>query len=147
VMLNRNRVLGVLLLLVMGATAGYADQPRMTAARADLQQAKRELQVALRNKAGHRERAIGLINSAIAEINAGIRFDRRHNHATSPMCESFRFVTTLDQVHMQKALDHLRDARSNLNAATTAKGGHRVKALGYIEEAINEVKKGIDAGE
>jgi hypothetical protein len=29
--------------------------------------------------------------------------------------------------------------------ATTDKGGHRVKALGFVKDAIDEVKKGMDA--
>ena len=48
---------------------------------------------------------------------------------------------------MQRALDLLRDAKSNLEAATSDKGGHRVRAIGYVDNAIDEVKKGIDAGE
>jgi hypothetical protein len=48
---------------------------------------------------------------------------------------------------MQSALDHLNQAKSNLEAATSNKGGHRVKAIGYVNKAINEVKKGMEAGE
>ena len=80
-MLNRTRVFGVVLLVLVVTVTAYPEQPRMTAARADLNKAKAQLQNAMRNKGGHRAKAIGLINSAISEINAGIRFDRRHNHA------------------------------------------------------------------
>ena len=45
--------------------------------------AKSELQRATADKGGHRVKAIGLVNSAIAEVNAGIAFDRRHNHPSA----------------------------------------------------------------
>lgn len=137
-MLNSKRILGVLILVVGLATIGYADQPRMQAARTKLQQARAQLQSALRNKGGHRAKAIGYINAAISEVNQGVRFDRRNNHSL--------FVAS-DQPHMQLALDLLRDARGELEAATADKGGHRVRAIGYVNNAIDEVKKGIDAGE
>jgi hypothetical protein len=47
---------------------------------------------------------------------------------------------------MENALSALNNAKDNLNRATADKGGHRVKALGYVNDAIGEVKKGIDAG-
>lgn len=141
-MLNRKRILGILVLLASLAAISYADQPRMQAARTNLQQARGQLQGALRNKGGHRARAIELINSAISEINAGMSFDRHNNH--SPFATP---AIPKDQPHMQRALELLRDAKSNLEAATSDKGGHRVKAIGYVNSAIDEVKKGIDAGE
>ena len=141
-MLNRKRILGIVVLLASLAAISYADQPRMQAARVDLQQARAQLEAALRNKGGHRAQAIVNINSAIAEINQGIRFDRRNNHAL------FAIIAMLpDQPHMQRALELLRDAKSNLEAATSDKGGHRVRAIGFVNTAIDEVKKGIDAGE
>lgn len=141
-MLNRKRVLGTLVLLASLAAISYADQPRMQAARTNLQQARAQLQQALRNKGGHRAQAIANINSAISEINQGVRFDRRNNHALLAV-----LATSPDQPHMQRALDLLRAAKSNLEAATSDKGGHRVRAIGYVNNAIDEVKKGIDAGE
>ena len=141
-MLNRKRVLGILVLLASLAAFSYADQPRMQAARTNLQQARAQLQSALRNKGGHRAQAIIQINAAISEINEGIRFDRRHNHTLLAMP-----ATSADQPHMQRALDLLRDAKANLEAATSDKGGHRVRAIGFVNNAIDEVKKGIDAGE
>src|SRR5207247_2376734 len=124
-MLNRKRVLGILVLLVSLAAISYADQPRMQTARTNLQQARAQLREALRNKGGHRAKAIEYINTAISEVNLGISFDRRHNHALLAM-----LATSPDQPHMQRALDLLRDAKANLEAATSDKGGHRVKAIG-----------------
>jgi outer membrane murein-binding lipoprotein Lpp len=48
------------------------------------------------------------------------------------------------QPHMQAALDELRGARSELDAALADKGGHREKAMSLIDEAIGEVQAGID---
>jgi hypothetical protein len=101
-----------------------------------------QLKGALHNKGGHRAQAIVLINSAISEINAGMGFDRHNNHR---LLETL--ATLPDQPRMQRALELLRDAKSNLEAATADKGGHRVRAIGYVNNAIDEVKKGIDAGE
>jgi hypothetical protein len=127
--------------LFIVAAFSYAtppDQPYMQAARAELQQARASLQRAMANKGGHRVNAIGYINSAISEVNRGIQYDRRHNHALK--------AGTADQPFMEAALDHLRGAKSKLESATTDKGGHRKKAIGYINRAIDEVKKGIEAG-
>ena len=146
-MLNKIRVLGCFILLCTFAAVAFADQPRMAAARGELQQAKMQLQAAMANKGGHRVKAIEYINAAISEINQGIDFDRRHNHARAKLDEVFTLVSSPDQPHMQQALDHLRQAKGNLEAATTDKGGHRRKAIGYVNDAIDQVKKGIDAGE
>ena len=48
-----------------------------------------------------------------------------------------------DQPHMQTALDALRTARGELVVARENKGGHRLKALGYVDQAIAEVRAGI----
>jgi outer membrane murein-binding lipoprotein Lpp len=48
------------------------------------------------------------------------------------------------QPHMNAALDELRSARSELDAAMTDKGGHRAAAIALVDEAIDEVKAGIE---
>lgn len=48
-----------------------------------------------------------------------------------------------DQPHMRAALDHLRSALNELNGATSDKGGHRVKAIKLVENAIAQVEEGI----
>jgi hypothetical protein len=144
-MMKGKTLLAAIVLLGVVAIAGAVpDQPNMQAAKASLQTAKSELQKATANKGGHRAIAIGLINSAIAEVNAGIAFDRRNNHVSSLTAASL-FPATPDQPHMQNALNALENARDSLNKATADKGGHRNKAIGYVKDAIDEVKKGIDA--
>ena len=68
--------LAVFIVLSMASIAGAADQPMMRAARADLQTAKRELQMATPDKGGHRVKAIALINDAISEVKKGIEAGR-----------------------------------------------------------------------
>lgn len=50
-----------------------------------------------------------------------------------------------EQTHMQNALGALKSARAELNAATPDKGGHRVKAMGLVDEAIGQVQAGMMA--
>ena len=137
----RYKTLFAVALLLGAATVAAAvpDQPFMQSARADLQTAKRELQRATANKGGHRASAISLVNQAIAQVNAGIAYDRRRHHASA------RLGGAPDQPHMTAALAALESAKNNLERATSDKGGHRAKALDFVKDAISEVKKGIDA--
>jgi hypothetical protein len=48
------------------------------------------------------------------------------------------------QPHMQAALASLRVAKDQLQKASPDKGGHRVKAIALTDQAIDEVKKGIE---
>jgi hypothetical protein len=145
-MLSKGRCLAIVVILCTLSVVATADQPNMQAARADLQQARAQLQAARTNKAGHRAKAIDHVNNAIALVNQGIAFDRRHNHAQQAP-EVFETTSATDQPHMQAALDHLRQAKTNLEKATSDKGGFRKKAIDEVNNAINETKKGIDAGE
>jgi hypothetical protein len=62
--------------LALGACIGnaVAQQPHMYAALDALRTARAELIAATPNKGGHRARAITLVNQAIDETNAGIRY-------------------------------------------------------------------------
>lgn len=51
------------------------------------------------------------------------------------------------QPRMQTALAQLKAARESLQNATADKGGHRVKAIAATNDAIEEVKKGIEFDE
>ena len=50
------------------------------------------------------------------------------------------------QPHMQSALAFLQSAHTQLDIAEPDKGGHRVKAKAFVEDAIAEVNLGILAG-
>jgi hypothetical protein len=47
------------------------------------------------------------------------------------------------QPKMQAALTNLRQARSNLQAATADKGGHRERAIELVNQAIDQVEEGM----
>lgn len=47
------------------------------------------------------------------------------------------------QPHMTNALEHLRQAQQELQAAEKDKGGHRVEAIKLIDQAEREVQAGI----
>jgi hypothetical protein len=101
--LKRKSVFALLSLLIACALvkATPPDQPNMESARSNLQSAKANLLTAEHNKGGHRAKALNLVNQAIAEVNKGIAFSRRHNHAET-------FAPAPDQPHMQAALDFLK---------------------------------------
>ncbi|HEX3321786.1 MAG TPA: hypothetical protein VHR84_13850 [Terriglobales bacterium] len=48
-----------------------------------------------------------------------------------------------EQPEMRAALQNLREAQRNLNSASHDKGGHRLKALQLINNAIAEVEQGM----
>ena len=48
------------------------------------------------------------------------------------------------QPHMEAALEALRTAQAELRAASADKGGHKGKAMGFIKQAMDEIKAGID---
>jgi hypothetical protein len=53
-------------------------------------------------------------------------------------------VVLAAQPHMVNARNYLNSALSELEAASTNKGGHRVNAINYTKNAINEVNLGIE---
>ena len=71
-------VLGATLALGMSIGAAIADQPHMQSALDHLRSARSELADATLDKGGHRGKAIRYVNAAISEVEAGMRFDRRH---------------------------------------------------------------------
>lgn len=80
-------------------------------------------------------------NSAIIEVDHGLEFDRRHNHAV--VSDPFAAAAAVpDQTHMRAALDHLLKEKRSLGAANDNKEGHRVKALGHVDKAIDEGNRG-----
>jgi type VI protein secretion system component VasK len=48
-----------------------------------------------------------------------------------------------DQPHMQAALEALRQAEKQLSESSHDKGGHRVRALQHVRQAIAEVERGM----
>ena len=50
------------------------------------------------------------------------------------------------QTHMVNARGNLNAALNQLNAATPDKGGHRANAINLVQQAIQQVNLGIQAG-
>jgi len=50
------------------------------------------------------------------------------------------------QPNMEAAMEHLRAAQTSLQDASTDKGGHRVRALQLVQQAIQETQEGIEYG-
>jgi len=71
---RRTLAVGICIGAMAACGIGYAvaAQPRMEAALSALEKAKSELDAAIPDKAGHRVKAIALVNDAIAEVRAGI---------------------------------------------------------------------------
>jgi hypothetical protein len=46
--------------------------------------------------------------------------------------------------HMRAALEHLQAARHELELATPNKGGHREKAIDFVDRAIEQTKRGME---
>lgn len=51
-----------------------------------------------------------------------------------------------NQPNMKAALVSLNQAKQSLERASHDKGGHRVRAIQLIDEAIREVEAGIESG-
>ena len=60
---------------------------------------------------------------------------------------SFSFIATANpgQPNMEAALGDLRAARASLQKAEPDKAGHRIKAIGLVDQAIAEVQAGMAA--
>jgi hypothetical protein len=69
---------GGVLSALAGARQVSADQPHMKAALDELRAARKELEMALHDKGGHREKALQLTNDAITQVERGIEYDRTH---------------------------------------------------------------------
>lgn len=65
-----------LLAFALGCASTGPGQPHMRAALDELRSARTELDQALADKGGHRVRAIGLVDSAISEVQAGMEHAR-----------------------------------------------------------------------
>ena len=63
---------GALIGGMLAAGTAFAVQGHMLNARADLEAAYHQLEIAVPDKAGHRVKAMDLIQDAIGQVNAGI---------------------------------------------------------------------------
>jgi hypothetical protein len=126
-------------------------QPKMQATLLSLQHAKGAAEAASPNKGGHREAAIQLIQQAIDAVNAGMQYAAAHANEVGP-AEGPAAPEPVDvavpgaerQPHMAQAVVDLREARRQLREAKADKGGYRVQGLNLIQQAINQLREGIN---
>ncbi len=144
-------VIAVAVIFASLAAPVSADQPRMQAAKVELQKAQNSLRKASADKGGHRERALDLIAKALTAVDNGIDFDRTHftpgrrRHDSDFDKDNFQPATPpLDQPHMMNARAFLQNAIANLERASEDKGGYRQQALGFARQALEEVNAGIE---
>jgi len=71
---GRRLLLGAVIATSLGIGYAIGAQPHMAETIVILQSARAELVKATPNKGGHRERALGLIDQAIGEVQAGMNF-------------------------------------------------------------------------
>ncbi len=126
-------------------------QPKMHAALQALQHAKAETEAASPNKGGHREQAIGLIQQAIDATHAGIQFAAAHpseigaaEPPAPPEPVNEQVPGAERQPHMAQAMVELREAARQLREAEHDKGGYRVQALQFIQQAMIQLREGIN---
>lgn len=144
-------LLGVILSISLLALPVRAvDQPRMQAAKSDLENAMKSLRKATADKGGHRERAMELVSQALTAVNKGIDYDRTHitvrPRRNSVFDENNLFAASAltDQPNMMAAKSYLSNALGNLNRASADKGGYREQAQSLVREAIAAVDAGIE---
>ena len=148
---NLSTMFAAMIIFAALAAPVSADQPRMQAAKVDLQKAQNSLRKATADKGGHRERALDLIAKAMTAVDNGIEYDRTHftpprrRHDSDFDKDNFLPATPpLDQPHMMNARAFLQTAIASLERASEDKGGYRQQALGFARRALDEVNAGIE---
>lgn len=125
-------------------------QPNMQRALSSLKEAQRSLLRATHDKGGYRVKALELVNQATKETQLGIEYDRTHSGDRRRSQDIQRSIQTAPQQNresyqpnMQRALSSLIEAQRSLEKATPDKGGHRMKAIALVQQAIQETQQGI----
>ena len=142
-MLNQKRAiafsLSFMLLATVAVDAFGRTDPYLKSTRTQLQKARARLYAGENDRAGHRARAMAYTTSAIDEVTAAMK---SNHHAAMPGNEdSSSAVVASSQV--ARALEFLKQAQTNLAAATPDQGGHHAKATDLIKKAIEEVEQAI----
>jgi len=118
--------------------------PHMHRAMSQLHQARQELQDAEEIFKGHRDQAIEHVDRAIKHVEEGLR--EQHDEAAVPA--DLPVAGHLEQYpHMHHALEHLREARSELESADKIFGGHRSDAMEETDHAIKQLEEGLHNAE
>jgi hypothetical protein len=126
-------------------------QPKMQAAWNALQNARVAVETAGPNKGGHREAALQLIAEAMSAVQAGMQYAAQHpteaglaEGAAYPEPVNEEVVGAERQPHMRNGIVQLREARRQLTEAKHDKGGYRAHALSLVNQAIVQLREGIN---
>ena len=96
-----------------------------------------------------------MLSSSIPKLKGGLTFARPVNksHPMKMLKIAIVVITGVsamslssmraDQPHMQRALEHLRAARAELESAEHDKGGWRARAIRNVSQAIAETERGM----
>jgi hypothetical protein len=121
----------------------------MAAALAALNDAESQLEQAVPNKKGHRVKAMRMVDAAISDVQAGEQYAAAHPEEVmetddAPVVANDEGIPgAVSEPHMAEAFADLQTARAELRAAAPNKGGFRVRAIGEVNQAIQQIKKGI----
>lgn len=86
-----------------------------------------------------------IVKNHCAEIEEMInKYAKRAGFALAFMTLGAAGVAVAQQAHMVNALSALQTAKAELAVAEQNKGGHRSNALNLVNQAIDEVNKGIN---
>lgn len=114
--------------------------PEMEAALAALETARKHLHDAASVYAGHRASAEHLTDQAIDEIREGLNYaqTKKPGNPEAPPVATGQRKPLPGYPEVHKALEELRTAQAHLNKGATEFGGHRVNALKFTGQAIDE---------
>jgi len=121
--------------------------PHMHHAMASLREARKELDMAEDVFKGHRQDAIDHVEQAIRTIEVGLK-EQHDEEATLPSAS--RSAGNLDEEHfphMRHALERLKDAKTELEAADHIFAGHRDEAISFTDKAIKQIEDGLHDAE
>jgi hypothetical protein len=116
------------------ASSDRSFDSNMRRALSSLTEAKRFLEVATPDKGGHRTKALDLVNQAIKETQAAIQYNQDNGGDSQGKKDA----------NVERALSSLKQAQESLKSAATTYGGHRVKALDLVNQAIKEIQDGVE---
>lgn len=116
--------------------------PRMHNALSHLHEARHELESSEEVFKGHRAEALDHVDQAIKHAEEGLR--EQHDEAANPFVPPAGGRTNLARFgHMHAALDHLREAHTELDNAGRIFGGHLEQALEHTNRAIRQLEDAI----
>lgn len=118
--------------LIPSALADWKDHPRLEKAHKLVKEAIAALKAAPHDFHGHREDAVKALEAVQKQLT--ICVDIKH---PTPEADILPFE---HHPKLEKALDAMKDARAYIKEAPHDFNGHRVEALGILDEGIHQVE-------